>query len=123
MEHIIYDRSNIKKDGAFDPAYLLSIYNQLERARSVMEERFLVAGDDLVETFDNVQVLIRAFDRIAGSLDAANADRTIAQLHDAISELHVRIETETERGKEIAAISRKAAEIEASLGAIRQILR
>jgi hypothetical protein len=112
-----------QKDRTLDPAYFLSVHVQLERARQVMEERFLFAGDALVETFEMVQVLIRAFDRIAGSLDETNANRTIAQLHGAISDLHVRIETEKERGKEIAAISRQSAEIESSIGKIRETLR
>ncbi|MCW2275806.1 hypothetical protein M2321_003404 [Rhodoblastus acidophilus] len=108
---------------ALDPAFFLAVHDQLEQARRAIEQRFLGAGDVLVEVHEHIQVLIQALDRIAGAFDERRADQTIGAMQNAISELQGRLGSETARDGKLGAMAQSLTEIQNEISKICAILR
>ncbi|MBB4199739.1 putative coiled-coil protein SlyX [Rhodoblastus sphagnicola] len=108
---------------ALDPAFFLAVHDQFEQARREIEQRFLGAGDVLVEVREHIQVLIQALDRIAGAFDEKRTDRTIGTMQDAISDLQGRVGSETARGDKLSAMAHKLTEIQKEISKIHAVLR
>jgi uncharacterized coiled-coil protein SlyX len=123
MTRAAFDAPPDLNEAAIGATFLLEIHDQLEQARREIEQRFLSAGDVLVEAHENIQVLIQALDRITGSFEQTSADQTIGALQNAISELHGRIERETGRAEDLRATARKLTAIQGEISKIRAILR
>jgi hypothetical protein len=72
----------------------------LEQARTVVEARFLAAGDVLALAVGGVGQLIAALDQLAGALDPQTVEATRAELHtgaESLLELRLRLDGRRER--------------------------
>jgi methyl-accepting chemotaxis protein len=109
-------------EAAHDGAWLRSVHDRLDQARTEIEDRFLAGGDALVLAHENIQQLIQALDRIAHSLDDETASRALEKLGDATLDLQRRIDSEQGRQEELDEVLRKKPELIKNVGQIRATL-
>ncbi|MCM5553246.1 hypothetical protein [Pleomorphomonas sp. NRK KF1] len=83
---------------------LRAVSDQLEAARSQIEERFVEGGKALMAAYDIVARLLAAIDGITGALDDHACDEAAARLTATLKGLSDLVETETAAGQRLASV-------------------
>lgn len=83
---------------------LRAISDELEAARSQIEERFVEGGKALMAAYDIVARLLTAIDGITGALDDRACDAAAARLTATLKGLTELVEAETAAGQRLASI-------------------
>lgn len=91
-------------DGMSHRPDLRAVSDQLEAARSRIEERFVEGGKALMAAYDIVARLLTAIEGITGALDDHACDEAGARLTATLKGLTDLVETETAAGQRLASI-------------------
>lgn len=113
-------RTEVLSDDAARAA--LPVIQGLEQARSVIEQRFLAAGEVLALAVDGVGRLIGALDELAGALDPATVATTRAELGAAARSLLGLRERLSERRESTRGLNRLGATLSGGIEDMRRDL-
>ena len=91
-------------DGTSHRPDLRAVSDQLEAARSRIEERFVEGGKALMAAYDIVARLLSAIDGITGALDDHACDEAATRLTATLKGLTNLVEAETAAGRRLASI-------------------
>jgi cytochrome b len=98
------------------------LIERLESARSVIEARFLGAGDVLAEALDGIAALVTKLDDMTHALGPETIGETTRQLADAAAKLHALPSQQRERRAGIDRLAALQADLAARMGDMRQSL-
>ncbi len=94
----------------------------LERARTVIEEKFLAAGDLLAETIDGIGALIAGLDRLTANFDAEAVAQTTHDLNAAASMLEALPESYAKHQARMAEVGKTRVALEGRIADMRSTL-